>query len=131
MKESTYVLNTETIQVLCFFPSYDRTTERHNACFENLIRLANGYDIQRFLITYIHPIITCLIELKFCEVSQNSFSNRCWKFQPAFYLDKQKSFIHKKNIFLAVVNIKTKKLCLLTQFSRRFWICWFQKRAWQ
>ena len=37
----------------------------------------------------------------------------------AFYLEKQKSFIPKK--FLAVVNIKTKKLCLLTQFSRRFW----------
>ena len=27
----------------------------------------------------------------------------------AFYLEKQKSFIPKKNIFLAVVNIKTKK----------------------
>ena len=39
----------------------------------------------------------------------------------AFYLEKQKSFIPKKNIFLAVVNIKTKKLCLLTQFSGRFW----------
>ena len=35
----------------------------------------------------------------------------------ASYLEKQKSFIPKKNIFLAVVNIKTKKLCLLTQFS--------------
>ena len=39
----------------------------------------------------------------------------------AFYLEKQKSFIPKKNIFLAIVNIKTKKLCLLTPFSRRFW----------
>ena len=35
----------------------------------------------------------------------------------ASYLKKQKSFNAKKNIFLAVVNIKTKKLCLLTQFS--------------
>ena len=41
----------------------------------------------------------------------------------AFYLEKQKSFIPKKNIFLAVVNIKTKKLCLLTQFSG--WFCTF------
>ena len=40
----------------------------------------------------------------------------------AFYLEKQKSFIPKKNIFLAVVNIKTKKLCLLTQFSGWFWV---------
>ena len=38
----------------------------------------------------------------------------------ASYLEKQKSFIPKKNNFLAVVNFKTKKLCLLTQFSRRF-----------
>ena len=35
----------------------------------------------------------------------------------AFYLVKQKSFISKKNMIQAVVNIKTKKLCLLTQFS--------------
>ena len=35
----------------------------------------------------------------------------------AFYLEKQKSFIPKKYIFQAVVNIKTKKLCFLTQFS--------------
>ena len=41
----------------------------------------------------------------------------------AFYLEKQKSFIPKKNIFLAIVNMKIKKLCLLTQFSRRFWFC--------
>ena len=36
----------------------------------------------------------------------------------ASYLEKQKnkSFISKKDIFLAVVNIKTKKLCLLSQF---------------
>jgi hypothetical protein len=32
------------------------------------------------------------------------------------YLEKQKSFNPKKNNFLALVNIKTKKLCLLTQF---------------
>ena len=33
----------------------------------------------------------------------------------AFYLEKQKSFIPKKNFFF--VNINTKKLCLPTQFS--------------
>ena len=27
----------------------------------------------------------CQNELKFCEVSQNSFSNRCWKFQLSIY----------------------------------------------
>ena len=34
----------------------------------------------------------------------------------AFYLEK-KSFIPRINIFQGVANIKTKKLCLLTQFS--------------
>ena len=53
-----------------------------------------------------------------------------WNFEILFQTDaesfsflswKTKSFIPKKNIFLAVVNIKTKKFCLLTQFSGRFW----------
>ena len=34
-----------------------------------------------------------------------------------FYLEKQKSFIPKKIFFEPFVNTKTKKLCLLTQFS--------------
>ena len=37
----------------------------------------------------------------------------------AFYLEKQKSIIPEKNNFQAVVKIKTKKLCLPTQFSGR------------
>ena len=35
----------------------------------------------------------------------------------AFYLEKQKSFIPKKEFFHAVVNIKIKKLCFPNQFS--------------
>ena len=38
----------------------------------------------------------------------------------AFYLEKQKSFIPKKNFFKPLSISKTKKLCLLSQFSRRF-----------
>ena len=37
----------------------------------------------------------------------------------AFYFEKQKSFISKKKIFRPLSI--SKKLCLLTQFSRRFW----------
>ena len=37
-------------------------------------------------------------------------------------LKNKKVLFLEKIFFLAVVNIKTKKLCLLTQFSRRFWI---------
>ena len=29
--------------------------------------------------------LSCLIELKFCEDSRNSFSNRCWKCQLSIY----------------------------------------------
>ena len=45
---------------------------------------------------------------------------------PASYLEKQKCFFLKKVFFLAVVNIKTKKLCLLTQFSGKVLAvsCW-------
>ena len=42
--------------------------------------------------------IGCLIELKFCEVSRNSFSNRYWKFQLSI-LKNKKSFISKKKFF--------------------------------
>ena len=55
--------------------------------------------------------ISCLIELKSCEVSQNSISNWTWKCQLSI-LKNKKSFIPKE-----IHIIKTKKLCLLTQFS--------------
>ena len=41
----------------------------------------------------------------------------------AFYLEKQKSFISKKNSFWAVVNIKTKTLCLPTQSLVNVLVC--------
>ena len=40
--------------------------------------------------------IRCPIELKFCEVSRNSFSNRCWQFQ--FSILKNKKGLFLKNI---------------------------------
>ena len=40
--------------------------------------------------------ICCLIELKFCEVSRNSFLNRCWKFQLSILKNKKALFL--KNI---------------------------------
>ena len=54
--------------------------------------------------------------LKFCEVSRNSIFEQMLKVS-ALYLEKQKSSIPEKKNVLAVVNIKTKKLCLLSQFS--------------
>ena len=71
---------------------------------------------------YFHSFfIGCLIELKFCEVSRNSISNWTWKFQLSILKDKKVLFL-KKN-FLGPLSIsKQKNLCLLTQFSRRFWV---------
>ena len=40
--------------------------------------------------------INCLIKLKFCEVSQNPFSNRLWKFQLSI-LKNKKILVLKKN----------------------------------
>ena len=71
---------------------------------------------RQLLITFFS--LGCMVELKFCEVSQNSFSNENESF--SFLSWKTKNFISEKNNFLAIVNIKTKKLCLLIQFSRRF-----------
>ena len=39
--------------------------------------------------------IGCLIELKFCEVSRNSISNRCWKFQLSILKNKKVLFLKK------------------------------------
>ena len=41
-----------------------------------------------------------LNELKFCEVSQNSFSNRCWKFQRSTW--KTKKVYSYKKYFLGI-----------------------------
>ena len=53
----------------------------------------------------------------FCKVSWTFLSNRCWKFQLPILKNKKVLFLKKKNHFLAVINIKTKKLCLLNKFS--------------
>ena len=39
--------------------------------------------------------IGCLIELKFCKVSRNSISNRCWKFQLSILKNKKVLFLKK------------------------------------
>ena len=66
----------------------------------------------------------CLIELKFCEVSRNSFSNRSWKFQLSILKNKKVLFL-KKNIFLAVVSKHAKIIpkdgASRPNFQWRFW----------
>ena len=62
-----------------------------------------------------------LNELKFCEVSRNSFSKRFWKFQLSILKNKKVLFL-KKKFFKPLSISKQKKLCLLTQFSRGFWL---------
>jgi hypothetical protein len=42
---------------------------------------------------YFHFSICCLIELKFCEISWNPFSNRCWKFQLSILKNKKVLFL--------------------------------------
>ena len=56
-------------------------------------------------------------ELKLCEVSQNSFSNRCWKFQ--FPILK-----NKKDLFLKIIFFCSQKsFAYWLNFPWRFWIC--------
>ena len=49
----------------------------------------------------------CLIELKLCEVSQNSFSNRYWKFQLSTLKNKKVLFL--KKYFLSRCQYQNKK----------------------
>ena len=65
--------------------------------------------------------------LKFCKVSRNSFSNRCWKFQLSILKNKKVLFL-KKN-FLAVVSKHAKIIpkdgASDANFKWRFWF-WYE-----
>ena len=72
-----------------------------------------------------------LNELKFCEVSRNSFSNSCWNFQLSIL--KKKSFIPKKKIFLAVSPRYIQKMALAVSIFQkvlqaRWGVCAAQRR---
>ena len=64
--------------------------------------------------------IGCLIELKFCEVSPNSFFKQILKVS-AFCLEKQKSFIPKRNVKLLSIS-KQKSFVYRPNFQWRFWL---------
>ena len=71
----------------------------------------------------------CLNELKFCEVSQNSFFKQMLKVS-AFYLERQKSFIPKILFFLSRCQYQNKK-ALFTDpiFSEGFELNLFNRVA--
>ena len=48
-----------------------------------------------------------LIELKFCQVSRNSFSNRCWEFQLSVLKNKKVLFL--KNYFFGRCRCQNRK----------------------
>ena len=63
--------------------------------------------------------IGCLIELKFCEVSRNFFSNRCWKFNSI--LNNKKKIIPRKEIFFRPLSIsKQNRFVYWLNFQWRF-----------
>ena len=62
-----------------------------------------------------------LNELKFCEVSRNSISNRYWKFQLSI-LKNKKALILIKIFQYAKIDPKDGAFC--PNFQWRFWICW-------
>ena len=58
---------------------------------------------------YFHSFfISCLIELKFCEVSRNSISNWTWKFQLSILKNKKVLFL--KKIFFWPLSIWKQKI---------------------
>ena len=74
--------------------------------------------------------IGCLIELKFCEVSRNYFSNRCWKFQLSILKNKKVLFLKKYNLVrsLSIDQESSNRWRLLSQFSVKVlhcsrWLC--------
>ena len=63
---------------------------------------------------------SCPNELKFCEVSRNSKSNRCWKFQLSIFLSNKKVFFQKKKKIWSVpwiVLSSTNRCRIVSQLS--------------
>ena len=64
----------------------------------------NGMKFNKFQLNRKNENNNCLNELnemKFCEASWNSISNRCWKFQLSILKNKKVLFL-KKNVFLGL-----------------------------
>ena len=72
---------------------------------------------------FIHIFIGCLIELKFCEASRNSFSNRGLKFQLSILKKQENKILKKYKISQESTgfNIKTTSFVYCHNFQRRFW----------
>ena len=85
------------------------------------------FEIEFQLIQLIQTIIIfifsigCLIELKFCEVSWISFSNRCWMFQ-LFILKNKKGLFLKKNILSPLTISKLNFFVYWPNFQWSFWL---------
>ena len=88
--------------------------------FANKFHETSQFQVIQLIQTIVIHIFSlgCLIELKFCEVSRNSFLNRCWKFQLPILKNKKVLFL-KKIIFWSLSLSKQKRFVywVLTQFS--------------
>ena len=77
----------------------------------------NSFSLFRQLL-FLSFFIGCLIELKFCEVSQYSISNWTWKFQLSI-LKNKKVLFQKKYILWAVPSRYIQKMaCAVSIFQR-------------
>ena len=78
----------------------------------------NSFSLFRQLLIFVFSIV-CLIELKFCEVSRNSFSNRFWKFLLSIILEK---VLFLKKTFNLLSISKQKSFVYRLNFQWRFWL---------
>ena len=92
-----------TLRIICFLFFQDRKLKL-SASVWNRILWFNSYS--SFIVIFSFSI-DYLIELKFCEVSWNAFSNRCWKFQ--FSILKNKKVLFLKKYFLSRGQYQNKK----------------------
>ena len=79
----------------------------------------NSFSSFRQLLFLFFLCICCLIELKFCKVSQNSFANRCWKYQSSI-LKNKKGLVLKKYLLSRCQYQNKKALFTYPIFSEAF-----------
>ena len=102
-----------------FFVFQDRKLKLSASLWKRL-----SWNLTKFKTIFIFNFsIGCLIELKFCEVSWNSFSNRWWQFHLSILKNRKVLFLEKYELSQEWTgfNIKTTSFVYWPNFQWRFW----------
>ena len=112
-----------------FFVFQDRKLKLSESVWKRISINLSEFEVIQLIqaIVIFNLSIGCLIELKLCELSLNSFSNRCWKFLLSI-VENKKSFIPSQKYFLSCCQYQKKSFVYWPNFQWRFCFLAFHDR---